>query len=161
MILVQSTPIRKTRTPVALASCNSVSGSDQNLSLSSLKVIHHSTFLPKSTISPFYTKKNFLIPRNKLFYSKIKTCERYIDKKELISRYSLTTIQHVKFKLQNTEQGLRVWNVVPSSYFMMTFFRCCRLFLFCIFLESPDHCLHSYFNGLLSFCSCFTIYHGQ
>lgn len=37
MILVQSIPIRKTWTPLSLANFNSVSGSDQNLSLSSLK----------------------------------------------------------------------------------------------------------------------------
>lgn len=39
MTLVQSIPIRNTRTPVSLASFNSVSGSDQNLSLSSLKLV--------------------------------------------------------------------------------------------------------------------------
>lgn len=39
MTLVQSIPIRNTLTPVSLASFNSVSGSDQNLSLWSLKSV--------------------------------------------------------------------------------------------------------------------------
>lgn len=38
MIRVQSIPIRKTLMPVPLANLSSVSGSDQNLNLSSLKI---------------------------------------------------------------------------------------------------------------------------
>lgn len=38
MILDQSIPIRKTLMPVLLAKLSSISGSDQNLSLSSLKI---------------------------------------------------------------------------------------------------------------------------
>lgn len=40
MILDQSIPMRKTVTPVPLANFSSVSGSDQNLNLSSLKIKH-------------------------------------------------------------------------------------------------------------------------
>ena len=55
MILVQSTPMRKTVTPVSFASLSSVSGSDQNRSLSSLTQI----FNPQKSVVQV-NKKNFM-----------------------------------------------------------------------------------------------------
>lgn len=133
MILDQSIPIRKTPTPVSLASFSSLSGSDQNFSLSSLQgkeaVLSLNQQPEEQSSSGTINKRKY-----QRRHCQGMTQDTYCNELNLkISGYEIIYL------------SLRVGNIVPCSYIMMGFFLGCRNFFIIILyklLEPPNHGFH-------------------